>query len=497
MFERIKLSLSLMAAAFAVPLMSTKIDPAIRVDSGTASRGAPRHMGQNHDAYSKEGFCKNAVAKRCIEMISQGVASIPIELFNSKTGEEIEDEEHPFLNLINNPNPFQSKEEFFEELISFFYIDGNTFFNTVKGGADKKGLPAELYVKNPKYMRLKIDEAGLPALWTYTNGQDTWEGHIDYVSKKSDVFHFKTFNPNDHWVGMSPLRSVADSVDQNNEAGEWNMWMLQNAGLPSGGFHYEPGGTPGIMPQDVYNRLKEEVKKNIMGPRNARAPMVTDGGIVWKTYGQNAVDMDWLEGTRASARQIAFGLGTPSQLIGIPGDNTYSNLEQADLAFYEKTVIILFNKLLKAINTYFKDVFGKNLELRGDLDCIPALEPRRKEKWEKVKDCDFLTFNEKREAVGYDILDVPEADMLWIQAGLVPLEDAQDLVLGAGDNPDDKPSDGSGENTGMDGAEPDASGDGKKPKPEDDGGDKTYRPRRIKKFTRYRTRNKNASTSVA
>lgn len=492
MFERIKLATSLFAMAM-FPSLFGKIDPALKVDSGTASRGAPRWMGASHDVYAKEGFSKNAVAKRCIEMIAQAVASIPIELFNKRTNEEVEDVNHPFLKLVNSPNPYQSKEVFLEELISHFYIDGNTFFNCVKLGA----VPAEIYVKNPKFMKLAIGDDGLPRRWEYSNGQDTAEFPIDYVKKTSDIFHFKTFNPMDHWVGMSPLKAVADSIDQNNEAGEWNMWMLQNAGMPSGGFE-----SPTNLSKDQYERVKKQIKDNITGAKNARSPVISDGGLKWVSYGQTAVDMDWLEGTRASARQIAFGLGTPSQLIGIPGDNTYSNLEQADLAFYEKTVCILFNKLIKAFNTYFAPFFGPDLELRGDFDSISALEPRRREKWEKVKTCDFLTINEKRESVGYDRLDIPEADMVWIQAGLVPLEMSTELLEGEEANEDgeesdnDESEDEDGEDSGVDDAEPDAPKPGDKPKPKTPKGTGAGGARGSKKFIRYRTRHKNARVSA-
>ena len=465
--------------------MTTKIDPGIKVDSGTASRGAPRWMGENHDAYSKEGFSKNAVVKRCIEMISQGVAAIPLELFKKSTNEEIEDPKHPLLMLMNQPNPFQDKLQFFEELISFFYIDGNTFFNTV-AGKDKK-IPAELYVKNPKWMKLGISDDGLPRQWVYSNGQDTKTFDINYVTKKSEVFHFKTFNPMDHWVGLSPLRSVADNVDQNNEAGAWNMWMLQNAGMPSGGYE-----TDQTLSKSQYDRIKQQIKANVTGPKNARSSLITDGGLKWVQYGQNAVDMDWLEGTRASARTIAFGLGVPSQLIGIPGDNTYSNLEQADLAFYEKTVIILFNKLIAAINTYLTPSFGEDIELRGNLDEVSALEPRRKEKWEKIKNVDCLTPNEKRVAIGYDKLDDPEADRLWVPAGLVPLDEASDLLEGQEQENDDESSDEEGQDSGVGGTDPDEGEPGKKPKPKDAPGDKPSRPASGKKYIRYRERHKAA-----
>ena len=36
-----------------------------------------------------------------------------------------------------------------------------------------------------------------------------------------------------------------------------------------------------------------------------------------------------------------------------------------------------------------------------DTDAIPALAPRREAAWSKIAQADFLTLNEKRQAVGY------------------------------------------------------------------------------------------------
>jgi len=45
--------------------------------------------------------------------------------------------------------------------------------------------------------------------------------------------------------------------------------------------------------------------------------------------------MDFIEGKHSAARDIALAFGVPPQLLGIPGDNTYSNLVEARAALWE------------------------------------------------------------------------------------------------------------------------------------------------------------------
>ena len=43
--------------------------------------------------------------------------------------------------------------------------------------------------------------------------------------------------------------------------------------------------------------------------------------------------MDFIEAKHVAAREIALALGVPPMLLGIPGDNTYSNYQEATRSF--------------------------------------------------------------------------------------------------------------------------------------------------------------------
>jgi hypothetical protein len=93
-------------------------------------------------------------------------------------------------------------------------------------------------------------------------------------------------------------------------------------------------------------------------------------------------------------------------LLGIPGDNTYSNYAEANHAFYRQTVVPLIARIASALGSWLGESFGRNLRLAPDLDEVPALSIEREALWKRVGEASFLTDDEKREATGYEPLPV-------------------------------------------------------------------------------------------
>jgi hypothetical protein len=120
--------------------------------------------------------------------------------------------------------------------------------------------------------------------------------------------------------------------------------------------------------------------------------------------------MDFIEARNAAAREIALALGVPPMLLGIPGDNTYSNYREASRTFWRQTVLPLVNRAARALSSWLAPAFGStSLRLVPDLDQIEALAPEREVLWTRLDAATFLTPNEKRIAAGYPPLDGGDA----------------------------------------------------------------------------------------
>jgi len=110
-------------------------------------------------------------------------------------------------------------------------------------------------------------------------------------------------------------------------------------------------------------------------------------------------EMDFQEARNAAAREIALAFGVPPMLLGIPGDNTYSNYREANLAFWRMTVLPLVTKVAEAISVWLSGRF-EDVCLMPDLDEVPAFADERAALWSRISAAEFLSDIEKREMLG-------------------------------------------------------------------------------------------------
>ena len=94
------------------------------------------------------------------------------------------------------------------------------------------------------------------------------------------------------------------------------------------------------------------------GSRNAGRPLLLEGGLDWKPLSLSPKDMDFIEAKAAAAREIALALGVPPMVLGLPGDNTYANYQEANRAFWRQTVLPFAQRLQGSLATWARDAFG-------------------------------------------------------------------------------------------------------------------------------------------
>lgn len=213
------------------------------------------------------------------------------------------------------------------------------------------------------------------------------------------ILHLKGFAPHDDHYGISPLSAAASAIDIHNSAGRWSKALLDNAARPSGAIVFQ-SKDGGAMSEEQYDRLTREIEENHSGAVNAGRPMLLEGGLDWRPMGFSPSDMEFLKTKEGAAREIALAFGVPPMLLGLPGDNTYANYQEANRAFYRQTVLPLVRKTANALAAWLSEAQGIEVALEADLDHVPALAPERDALWKRVTDADFLDEAEKRLLLG-------------------------------------------------------------------------------------------------
>lgn len=398
--------------------------------------GASRQRNFTYQELASEGYMKNAIVFRCVNEVSKGASSVPFTIQN--VDHEML-EVHPAIDLLKRPNPLQSYSEFINALFGFLLLSGNAYILSVKGSGN---IPRELYLLRPDRIKINGGRGAMAESYDYIlEGRVAATYDVDQETGLSEIKQIKLWNPLDDYYGCSPLNAAAVEVDQHNLASSHNINLLNNGARPSGAVIFKPkddAGLPVNLSDSQRQQLLTDLNNRFSGTENSGRPMLLEGDFDWREMGLSPKDMDFINLKHMSATDIAMCFGVPSQLVGVPDAQTYSNVAEARLALYEETILPYLKKVESDLNEWLMPMFQEDLHFHFDVEQIPALSERRKRIYENVIGAvreGIMTRNEARERLGLD--RVEGADGLMINAALFSLNEGSPDVAENVEDEDD------------------------------------------------------------
>ncbi|HAR80869.1 phage portal protein [Sulfitobacter pontiacus] len=360
--------------------------PVVAVQTSGRVAWSPRDVV----SLTRSGFCGNPVGFRSVKLIAEAAAALPLVLQDAAQRFEA----HPLLDLVARPNGAQGRAELLEALYAQLLLTGNGYIEAVGAGP----VPVELHVLRSDRMSVVPGADGWPVAYEYVVGGR--KHRFDVAGDTAAICHIKNFHPQDDHYGFSPLQAAAMALDVHGAASRWSKALLDNAARPSGAIVYRGAEGQGKLSDDQYDRLVSEMESHHQGARNAGRPMLLEGGLDWKPMGFSPSDMEFHRTKEAAAREVALAFGVPPMLLGIAGDATYANYQEAHRAFYRLTVLPLATRVAAALGAWLAGFTHEAVTLKPDLDQVPALAQERDAQWARVAGADFLTQAEKRSLLG-------------------------------------------------------------------------------------------------
>ena len=351
----------------------------------------PTQVSEFNGFYSTN-ILSNPIVYRCVELIAKSVASVQLLMYQN--GIEIEDGQ--ILNIIRKPNNFESGHEFIEKIFMNLSLFGNAYIECV---FDQNGMPENFNILSSDKMSIVTNETNFPSKYLYKLASGVKILDID------SIIHIRNFNLADSLYGISPLNAAKNSIEQHNESVNWNKSLMRNGGRPSGILMRKDANAEELTP-DQLNDIRNQIEKEFVGPRKSGKVMVLEGGFEWKETSINPKDMEFSETQNTAARNIALSFGIPPQLLGIKGDNTYSNYSEARISFYQERIIPLLKSYISKVEFFLNKAMQNKsfstIKLIIDEDSIPALSEQRYNVWNYLNNSSFLTDEEKREILGFN-----------------------------------------------------------------------------------------------
>lgn len=321
------------------PTVNTQI---LYVTTGsTTNAGRPVDMSM---------LARNSTVMSCIALKARALAQLPIRIVAEKDGKCIDavknkaagrrenEKAKQVYKLLNSPNNFQSKYEFWYQWLMWYELSGEAF--TLWWRANQKSTtetPLEMYVLDSTLIAVTITPTRYPS---YRLSTPSYGFNRDEPLNYHQVMHCKEMA----WQGSAGFNKAilaAELVGLDQDIDLYANYVMQNGAKPSGMFM-----TEAVIPDGKFKEIAARLKEawsNMVGSKNSDPSkpgqsMLLDQGMKYTPLEMLKLqDNDTRELKLQTMKRICGLFGVPPAMIGIT-DSKFNNTQTQLDEFYKSTM---------------------------------------------------------------------------------------------------------------------------------------------------------------
>lgn len=338
----------------------------------------------------------------CVNVLSQTIASLPLEVFEAKTNGDLEKSVgHAVHRLVNAaPNGFQTSYDFRSQGQLHLGLRGNFYALIVR---DALYRPIELRPLDPRKVRPHLIDW---RIWYEV------EGMKDIVSA-DDMIHVKGLSF-DGVVGESPISVARETIGLGLAATDYSGKIFKNGAHISGVLEH-----PGKLTPEQHKNVKENWNGRNSGMEGVGSTPILEAGMKFVPISMTPQDSQFVQTAKLSIEDVARIYRVPLHLIGSLERSTNNNIEQQSLEFATHTIRPLVKSWEQELNKKlfrtseqgrFFVKFNLDAMLRGDIKT-------RTESYARLFNIGVFSQNEIRRLEGMNGIGA-EGDTYYVQLNM-------------------------------------------------------------------------------
>ena len=383
--------------------------------------GTPRAGGLDLLAYTSKGALSVAAVYRCVNLLADSVANLPLQYMRLKDGIFVEDVNSRLHYLLTvQPCDYMSAFDFWRQVVQYLLLNGNAYIVPCYDPATM-----EIY-------RLALVD---PACVTHDTLNDLYAVNDVYAGVsgtfgEADIIHFKNFTT-DGKTGLSTLSFARTALSIAQTGDRETLGRFENG-----------GNVRGIVSNDTSVRgfgeyQDKELAKTAVdldsrfraGERIVSLP----GQVQFSPLSLSSTDMQFLETRKFSVRDICRFFGVHPSFVFDDTSNNYKSAEMANVAFLSNTLNPLLRKSEVAPSLCCKRRF--QFDRRGLYAC--DLDSRIKYQAQTIA-AGIYTVNEWRKEENKPAVE--GGDTVMVSANLKGINESSATAAPAGNNKPEVPA---------------------------------------------------------
>lgn len=394
-----------------------RFNPFIKMEELTlnnAGRWLADMLNQGYQSYtgknvSVESSLSHTAVLSAVRLISESIASIPLELYKIVGEDERQKARgHPLYYILHNqPNPEMTAFSFWElAMFNLLLIDGN-FYAEIE-----KNLRGEVISLHPLLSK-KMDIKRI-------NGEITYIYELPDSSKvhipTDNIFHLHGLSSNGI-KGMSPLAHAKEAIGLGLAAEEFGARFFGNGGSVSGVLESDLE-----LGEEGRKNLRESFDETYKGLSKAHRLLILEEGLKYKQMGVPPDQAQFLETRKYQVTEVARIFRVPPHLLYDLDRSTNNNIEQQSLEYVKYTLLpwvtrieqtISWKLLSQSDKKKYLPEFWMNGLLRGDLQS-------RFEAYHIARNDGIITDDEWRKFENWNPLTPEQRSKVWRPVNMVP-----------------------------------------------------------------------------
>lgn len=274
----------------------------------------------------------------CVRLIAETIAAMPLKTYTGD-GPDRREARLPAERVIwDRPNPEQTRQTFWSQVLVSLLLDGNAFVNTARDGL---GRVAELWVLDPTLVSIGRTEAG----------ERVYEVSGSGTLTPREIVHIPGILLPGAVRGLSPIGQARQALGIAIAAEKLGA-RLFGSGTLLGGILEVDADLSGK--EHVVQALQERFASMNAGLANSHRVAVIDNGAKFRPLGLPPEDAQFLESRRFQVAEIARLYGVPPHMIGDVERSTSwgTGIEQQNIGFVQYTLQPWIIRIEQAITAY-------------------------------------------------------------------------------------------------------------------------------------------------
>jgi HK97 family phage portal protein len=215
---------------------------------------------------------------KCVRVVTEDLTKLPLHVYKRLSRGRERVLTHWLVDLLNEPNPFQTGYEFRETMQAHLELTGNAYaIKTVVRNETRELIPVI-----PSRVRVEVLSSQFKLLYhvTMPDGRE-----IPVPAER--MFHLRGLSL-DGWVGMSPIRYHRETVGLAMQLLKHGARLFKNGASIGGVLEH-----PKAMSPEAYERLKASFDEKYSGVDNAHKTILLEEGTQFKKVGMTAEDSQY------------------------------------------------------------------------------------------------------------------------------------------------------------------------------------------------------------